>query len=463
VVGIAALLLSACVAGPTGDADADAASLRVRLSASVVAAAGAMVDAQVTYTLAEEGDPIVMARDSLPVTTGGTDGRLTLVGDVAPCVTAAGTSACTLTLQVRLTRDGVLLDENVQQLSVSASTERVDAAPLELYEVATVRITPTTFFGFQPGDSAVLTATASDRNGATVPTRTTTWSVVSGNVTVSSAGVLRATQPGAAIVRATVGGRAQDLPVTVLSAVNAVVVPLNGSIDIPIDAGIGVTFSAPVDASTVNALSVTVTRNGVPVTAARSVQGSVVTITPIVPLVEFNSTYVVSVSTAVRSIVGTRLAAPLTSTFTTILWDPNYTYRLTTNALGSGSSLGLQSDLRTCAMESSSSSTTQQWYFLPIVGSGGYFTVRNVAAGPSLALEGADSPFACFMFADGVVFTGMIWRAVPASPFAPTAYYLQNLNFGPDKALRGGAGAPVMLPTGNNTSQFWTFTRLGRR
>jgi Bacterial Ig-like domain len=459
----AGVLLAACTGGPTSDTASGDGAVRVRLSTSVFAAAGALIDAKVTYTLTPGATPVVMAQDSVLVTTGGTDRSLSLVGDVAPCVSAAGGTPCVLTMHVRLSRDGLLLDENVQQLSVSANTERIDAGPLELYEVSTVRVAPTTVTGFQPGDSLTLSATALDRNGATVNARTITWTVLSGNVSVSPSGVLTALQPGAAVIRATIGKRAQDLALSVLPAVTATVAPLSGTIDVPIDAGIGISFSQPIDPSTVTAASVTVTRNGVPVTAARIVQGSVVTITPIVPLVEFNSTYVVSVSTAVRSLVGTRLAAPLTSTFTTILWDPNYTYRLTTNALGNGTSLGLLSDLRTCSMEPSSSSTSQSWYFLPIVGSGGYFTMRNVAAGPSVALEGADSPFACFLFTDGVVFTGMIWRAVPASPFAPTTFYLQSLNYGAAKALGAVSGVPQMLPTGNNTSQFWTFTRLGRR
>lgn len=459
----AGLLLASCIAGPTSDGASGDGVVRVRLSTNVFAAPGALIDAKVTYTLTPGATPIVMAQDSVLVTTGGADQSLSLVGDVAPCVSAAGGIPCVLTMEVRLSRDGLLLDENVQQLSVSASTERIDAAPLELYEVSTVRIAPTTVTGFQPGDSVALSATALDRNGAVVDARTITWTVLSGNVSVSTSGMLTALQPGAAVVRATIGKRAQDLSLSVLPVVTATVVPLSGTIDVPIDAGIGISFSQPIEPSSVTASSVTVTRNGVPITAARVVQGSVLTIAPIVPLVEFNSTYVVSVSTAVRSIVGTRLAAPLTSTFTTILWDPNYTYRLTANALGNGTSLGLLSDFRTCSMEPTSSIPSQSWYFLPIVGSGGYFTMRNVAAGPSLALEGSDAPFACFMFTDGVVFTGMIWRAVPASPFAPTSFYLQSLNYGAAKALGAVSGVPQMLPTTNNTSQFWTFTRLGRR
>jgi len=60
-----------------------------------------------------------------------------------------------------------------------------------------------------------------------------------------------------------------------------------------------------------------------------------------------------------------------------------------------------------------------------------------------------------------------VWRAMSAAPFASGRYYMQNLNFGASCSLditpdTLGLFAPRMLPTGNVTGQFWTFTRRGR-
>ncbi len=189
------------------------------MATTVSAAPGAVLTAIVSYTPAGSTSQI-LAQDSVVTNTGGADAALSLSFDVAPCVRSASDGVCVLTLTVRLTRNGVLLDESVQRLNVDAQTQRVTANPVQLNEVTNVSIstTPATqaaLNDFQPGDQVTLTAVAKDRTGAVVANRSPLWSVVSGGVTAAQTGVVQAVTQGAAVVRATVGTAIADLPVTV--------------------------------------------------------------------------------------------------------------------------------------------------------------------------------------------------------------------------------------------------------
>ena len=84
------------------------------------------------------------------------------------------------------------------------------------------------------------------------------------------------------------------------------------------------------------------------------------------------------------------------------------------------------------------------------------------------AIEGADSPGACFLtsFSALTAPTGMFWKAAPF-PNSTTTFFLQTLNFGATKALDtpllGNVPIPSMQFTGAFSGQAWTFTRLARR
>ncbi len=465
VVALFTSWLVACSGEPTASRAraGDEVPVRVRLAAGVVAAPGALIDAHVTFTPAGTASAITVAHDSLVVSTGEGPGTLTLLGDAGPCMAAAPAgSSCQLDLHVRLTRDGALLDEQTQRLSVADGTTQLSAAPVQLYEVASIEVSPSSAVGFQTADSLILAATPRDRSGTAVAARTATWSVVSGSVSVGASGVVRALQPGNAVVRATVGGRTQDLALTVLSPMTATASPVNAAGDVLIESSITVTFSENVNPASVSAATVTLTRNGVAVAATRSTNGRVVTLTPTAPLTEFQSTYVVTVTPDLQSTQGTRLASPLTSSFATIFWDPNYTYRITNSSTGGGRSLDLTNEAR-CTMVNNGSSAGQAWFFLRTIPWPGYYTMHTAIAGTAAALEGAIAPTSCFMTTSSNVFTGMTWRPSAAPPTAPGAYYLQNLNFGVNRSLDIANTIPQMSPTSNTSSQFWTFTRLSRR
>lgn len=57
--------------------------------------------------------------------------------------------SCQPDLRVRLMRDGALLDDGAQRLTVSANLRELSAMPVQLYEVASIRISPSTITGFQ--------------------------------------------------------------------------------------------------------------------------------------------------------------------------------------------------------------------------------------------------------------------------------------------------------------------------
>jgi hypothetical protein len=202
--------------GPTAGKSAMAHPVRFALTSNLTAAEGAVVEALVTY-VRPGGTIVTIAHDSMVVGASGTSATLPLTADVAGCVSdaVANSTTCTVTLTVRLKRDGRVLDESVQQFGVTPNTQTVQVPAFNLYEVATINIAPTTLLNVEPGDAATLSATAVDRSGTTLTGRPVTWEVVSGNVTVSAAGALRAVGSGPARVRATIGGRTGELTFTV--------------------------------------------------------------------------------------------------------------------------------------------------------------------------------------------------------------------------------------------------------
>ena len=230
-----ALAVQGCDRTPTRNTRAGDGPLHLALSTSVVAAPGAVVEAIVNTV---GSGATTLSRDSVITDTGGADASLSLSANVSSCVASAPEgAACQLDLIVRLKRNGAVLDEATQRLTVGPEDEAITAQPVQLYEVATVRITgpAAALNALEPRDNVQLTATAIDRNGATVAGRTATWSVVSGGVTVgATTGLMNAVSVGSAVVRAAMGGRNGDLAVTVRqTSVDTVrVAPLDTTINI---------------------------------------------------------------------------------------------------------------------------------------------------------------------------------------------------------------------------------------
>src|SRR6266581_6172917 len=101
-------------------------------------------------------------------------------------------------------------------------------------------------------------------------------------------------------------------PPTVVS-----IIPANGATNVAVSTTVSVNFSQPLDCTSVTAASFTLTSAGA-VAGSISCSGSSVTFTPASTL-SFNTTYTVTVGTAVRDAAGNALASAFTSTYTSVL------------------------------------------------------------------------------------------------------------------------------------------------
>jgi len=359
--------------------------------------------------------------------------------------------------------------------SITASVEGKNAAAaitVVAVPVGSVTVsTPST--SVSVGSTLQATAALLDANNVVVQ-RPVTWSSGTPAVaTVSQTGLITALSAGSVTISASSEGKTGSVVITVLGTPTLSVVsfsPTSASTNVSIESVVQVTFSENINAATVTAGTVALSTGGVAVPATRTVSGKVVTITPNSLLAEFNAAYVVTITTSLKSSVGNSLPNNVGAGFTTVFWDPNYYYRLTNDFLGAGESLDTFSGGGyECYMGTTGGFTGQFWYFTPINGAPGYYTMQNQFGGPTRGLEGADSPGACFLAGPLVPgqFTGMMWKPVSAAQFSPGRYFLQSLNFGSAKSLDtpflGTEPHPSMQPTGGFTGQFWTFTRLFHR
>lgn len=322
------------------------------------------------------------------------------------------------------------------------------------------------------GNALQASVTVKDQNNDVVSRPVTYGSSNNSVASVSQGGLITAVSAGNATISATSEGQSGTVALTVLGTPTLSIVsisPSNSGADVSIEGQVIITFSENINAATVSASSVALTKSGVAVAATRTVSGKVVTLTPSALLDEFTTSYSTSVTTALRSSVGNQLPANSSLSFSTVFWDPSYYYRLTNDYRGASESLDSYPDgTYNCFMGPTGNYSGQAWYFLPIVGSGGYYTMQNAYGGPTRALEGAASPGQCFLtgpFIPGQ-YTGMMWRAASAAAYSPGRYFLQNWGSSAkslDTPLYNGIPWPSMQTTGGFSGQFWSFTRLSHR
>lgn len=206
-------LVSACHDTPTANRGTSGPQpVNLKLRANIGANPGAVLAGELSFTAAG-GARQTLARGSLVITTDAAEQQLSLTADVSSCTAtaAANGSTCTVNLALTLTRDGRLLDESNQQFQVSASTQNITVPVTSLFEVATVAVDTAGTGALEPGDTKTLAVVGRDRTGVVVLGRNPAWSVVSGGVTVTAAGVVTAVTEGAATVRVLFGGRSADL------------------------------------------------------------------------------------------------------------------------------------------------------------------------------------------------------------------------------------------------------------
>ncbi|MEP6833694.1 MAG: Ig-like domain-containing protein [Gemmatimonas sp.] len=418
---------------------------------------------------------VPMTTQSFSVTTAGNQ-QVTIPIDLTDCLLDASRvapreNACSIVAAVALRSNGTTLDSTVAGPIIVAVGAIENLPQITLRAVGAVSVTaPSSLFA---GDVATVTAVVRDRENQVITGRAVSWTSNNPAVlAISASGSATAVGAGVATISATSQGTIGTANITVAPNMTIQnVSPASAASDVSIEATVHVIFSENIDPLTVTPATVRLTLNGagVDVTAIRMTASNMVELTPSAPLTEFASPYTLTVTTGVRSVSGNRLATNSTSTFTTAFWDPNYTYRLTNALRGPNESLDVLANTSTCFMVANSAALSQAFYFTPF-GSSGYSTFSNVVSGTTKGLEGAVAPSRCFMlgppFTPGL-FTGTLWKPTSAAPFSPGRYYMQNLNFGAGRSLdispdTSGLFAPRMLPTGNVTGQFWSFTRLGR-
>jgi hypothetical protein len=308
------------------------------------------------------------------------------------------------------------------------------------------------------------TATLKDDNGQIV-TRAITWrSSNTGVATIGPTGLITAVSAGTSTITATAEGVSGTVLLTVVGTptLNIVQVsPSVGSTQISIETVFQVTFSENIDPTTVNATTVALTSFGSPVAASRTTSGKVVTITPTSPLGE-NSTTSLTVTNAVKSVVGNQTAAASTViNYSVILFDANYYYRFFNNA-SQAQSLDTYSNTLQGFMGTTGGYSGQYWYMTPI-GTSGYYLMRNLFKGDLWYLEGADGVIPVVLQNTApTIFTGQFWKFT-GSGFQAGCFVLQNLNFGTSKAMANVGGSVIMQPTAATGTQCWSIARIGHR
>ena len=309
-----------------------------------------------------------------------------------------------------------------------------------------------------------------------------TWqSSATSIATVDDAGVVHGIAPGTATITASVNGQSGSAVVTVgpgpvLTVSSAA--PAANALSVGIESSVKITFSEPINAATATPSNIRLAAGGATVTGTIAVAGNVVTLTPTSPLTEFNTVYTVTISPSVSSIAGNYLAANQVSTFTTVLLDPTYYYRITNELQGPAKALDTAGLTFACFVPDIGNFSGQFWYATPVAvppnapGQEAYFIFKNAFQLETKALDGSALPNRCGLVAtpsSGVVGTGQAWMIVPFGAAFPKGYRLQNLMFGNNQSLdapaatSGSSSAPLMQPTSTSTSQVWYFTRLRPR
>jgi uncharacterized protein YjdB len=330
--------------------------------------------------------------------------------------------------------------------------------------VATVTVTATASTA-SVGQQVIATAVTKDGGGNTLTGRTIVWSSSSPTVAgVDQAGLITTVSAGQTTITATSEGKSGSVVITVTEAAVLSVsshTPNDAEANVGIETGILITFSDNIDPSTVSAASVMLT-NGGAVAATRTVSGKTITITPSAPLTEYNTVYQVTITTAVKSFIGSALPGTAQFSFSTVFWDPDYYYKLTNDFNGPGFALDTYSGGGyECFMGVNAGFSGQYWLF-SFIGMSGTFYMSNLFGGELRGLEGAGPPGPCFLSdAPAGTFTGMMWypKAVPGQP---GKYYLSSLNGGDTRALAGGA-TPFLDNKAADPKQYWTFTRQFRK
>jgi len=234
-------------------------------------------------------------------------------------------------------------------------------------------------------------------------------------------------------------------------------------VGVPITAAVAVAFTEDLDSSTVTVESFFLTGPSGRVQGTVAVKGNGASFDPIDPLTEFSTEYSWTLTTDIRDVAGNSLATEYTSSFTTVLADPDYHYRLTNRLLGDTLSLEvIASADGNCVMSNTRQAPGQSWRLMEVSQAGDYVLVNRSGGSPRL-LDGGDGTNPCYvgpLGQTGPPRTSQLWTLTPEGV---QFYRFQNRNFGNARSLDvPPSGVPVMAMTGTAGSQVWKLQRLGR-
>ncbi len=337
------------------------------------------------------------------------------------------------------------------------------------WPAATLSLSPSTL-ALAPGQTDLLIATARSVPGQVNLGSPSNLQWTSSNPSVAlvnSAGLVTAISPGASVIRSVIANTSISAQATVTVSGTpsagfsvASTAPAEAVGNVTIETQIAVTFSQPVDASTVNANSFRVAISNNPVAGTYSVSGNTVTFTPSAFFSEVQRvTY--TMSTALKSTSGAALAAPYTGWFEVAYLDHNYYYRVVNRTGAIDRSLDLNANGE-AILATTSNSVSQKWYFSR---QGDYFLLRNATKGDGWYLDGMDGVGPALMkSAPPTPTLGQRWNwGGNSAPFANYCIWLFNQQTIYTKSLTNVNNFATMQPTAPTIPQCFAWIRGSRR
>ena len=224
---------------PAGTADARPA--RVAFTASVAAATVQRADVvtlKVTSLYVQAGGVRVPIGSQVITLGAAVTQDVPVPVDLVSCLAdpardgASVDAGCSVVLQLALVVNGVTVDnQTVGPLRLAAGATTAVTQPVELFELASIDVTPSAGVSVTMGSTTALAAVVKDSKGRAVTNRPVTWSSNAPTVaTIDANGVVTAIGVGQALMSASAGGLSADVLVNVLRApVSLVVGPLTGS------------------------------------------------------------------------------------------------------------------------------------------------------------------------------------------------------------------------------------------
>ena len=169
--------------------------------------------------------------------------------------------------------------------------------------------------------------------------------------------------------------------------------PPSGAIGVGIGASVAVDFTEVLNANTVTTSSFTLTGPTGLLPGTIVVKDFSAEFKPDQLLIEFATEYSWTLTTDLRDTAGHSFAANYTATFTTVLADGLYYYRITNQQIGDTLSLEIPSSGTSCIMASTAESASQWWRLIETATPGEYVMVSRATGAPRAGQPGSPRAF----------------------------------------------------------------------